>query len=97
MSRFLRVSVINDRIQDIIEASSMLLESLQQTETCDAKQKEMAADIYSLAVDLKALFPSGNANQSYTRGRAVPTISLACWTGLLPKPRTRSAHMNLLH
>jgi hypothetical protein len=54
MSRFLRVSVINDRIQDIIEASSMLLESLQQTETCDAKQKEMAADIYSLAVDLKS-------------------------------------------
>lgn len=53
MSRFLRVGMITDRIQDIIEASSMLGERLLQADNVDPKTQEMAMDICTMANDLR--------------------------------------------
>lgn len=54
MSRFLRVGVIADRLDDIIEASSLILECADSGEEESlAKIKELAGDIREMARGLK--------------------------------------------
>lgn len=50
MSRFLRAGLIADRVNDIIEASSMLL---RESRFEDAKARDLALDIASMAADLR--------------------------------------------
>jgi len=55
MSRFLRVGMIMDRIDDILEATTMLLEQIS-SEDAGAnlpKAREMAEDIRAMALDLR--------------------------------------------
>ncbi len=49
MSKFLRVGLIADTINDIIEASSMLLEHAQGSE---AETRQIARDIHDMATNL---------------------------------------------
>lgn len=50
MSRFLRASVIRDRVDDIIEASAMLLGQIRED---DEKVRDLALDLAEIARDLK--------------------------------------------
>lgn len=54
MSRFLRVGMIRDKIEDIIEASSMLLAIVEDGRADSLERvKEIASDIKTMAHDLK--------------------------------------------
>lgn len=54
MSRFLRVGIIADRVQDIIEAASILIEAIDSGGQLDRQRiRESACDIKSMAMDLK--------------------------------------------
>jgi len=54
VSRFLRVGMIRDKIEDIVDASSMLLDIVDRGRADSfEKVKEIASDIKTMAHDLK--------------------------------------------
>lgn len=82
MSRFLRVGVISDRIGDIIEASSMLMNKIDPD---DEESLEIAKDILAMATDLKQFLARWSSEPIIYTGRGTTDEVIGMLDALLSR------------
>lgn len=86
MSRFLRVGVIADGIGDIIEASSILLNTIDPN---DDKSREIAKDILAMATDLKHFLARWSSEPIIYTGGGTTDEVICMLDGLITKASQR--------
>lgn len=84
MSRFLRAGLIADRLNDIIEASSMLLGEIDPR---DDKAGDLARDIGAIAADLKEFIARWECEPLIYTGRGTTDEVINLLDSLLSKAR----------
>ncbi|MGE5580103.1 MAG: hypothetical protein ACM3WU_08690 [Bacillota bacterium] len=82
MSRFLRAGLLRDRIDDIVDASSLLV---QEINLGDEKLRHLAADIRDLAQDLRDFIDRWDCEPLIYTGRGTTDEVISLLDGLLSK------------
>ncbi len=82
MSRFLRAGLMRDRIDDIIEASSMLL---REVDPRNEKLRALAQDIADMAADLSEFIARWDCEPLIYTGRGTTDEIIALLDSLLNK------------
>jgi len=82
VSRFLRAGLISDRVDDIIEASSILLRVVSSE---DGKSRDLALDIADIASDLKEFIARWDCEPLIYTGRGTTDEVIALLDSLLDK------------
>ncbi|HHY75498.1 MAG TPA: hypothetical protein GX500_01795 [Firmicutes bacterium] len=86
MSRFLRVGFISDRIGDIIEASSMLLERMDPAD----ERAEIVKDILSMACEVRDFLSRWSSEPIIYTGSGTTDDVIRMLDTLITEARQRS-------
>jgi len=86
MSRFLRVGFISDRIDDIIEASSLLLERMDK----DDERAEIVKDILAMANDVRSFLSRWSSEPIIYTGAGTTDDVIRMLDSLITEARERS-------
>jgi len=82
LSRFLRAGLLRDRIDDIVDAASQLV---QEINLGDAKLRRLAADIRDMAQDLRDFIDRWECEPLIYTGRGTTDEIISLLDGLLSK------------
>ena len=86
MSRFLRVGFISDRIGDMIEASLLLLEKMDEGD----ERAEIVKDILSMATDVRDFLSRWSSEPIIYTGPGTTDDVIRMLDSLITKARERS-------
>ena len=87
MSRFLRAGMIRDRLDDIVEASSMLLRDL---DSGNEKAKSLALDIAEMAKELREFICRWECEPLIYTGRGTTDEVISALDALLSAAESKS-------